>query len=507
MNKIANAAKPLGTITTRDGARVNLDESNWSILSNGERLNLNLHDVGRWCSARTLESIKRTLSHSLINHSAHSTKNYYFRFRLFCKFIRETDRQVIDEFAPADILNYYASLDARKRWYAGPLSAFLQLWHSLGYHGVSASVRDILEELAPGGNPTGEAVLTHDPCKGPFSDTELEGVITALQRSFERGGTDLEFFVLVWVFLATGRRNLQLAALKLKDFKVETSADGTRFYWLDVPRAKQKRLSIRATFRPFKLSPQVGELLELLVAYRRSMDADRGEDAPMFAGTKEGGGPGLEGHVTSATLGGRLTSVVTNLNVISPRTGEALHITPRRFRYTLGTRAAAEGANEFEIAEILDQDTSEMAKIYVKSSSQMLERIDRAVAEQLAPFAQAFAGVLVDQEADARRGQDPTSRIIDPSLSDGPVGTCGTFSFCALSVPIACYTCIHFQPWLDGPHEEMLDDLLAQRQSLIDRNGDVRIASINDRTIFAVTRVVQLCREKKTAMVNGGASP
>jgi hypothetical protein len=206
-------------------------------------------------------------------------------------------------------------------------------------------------------------------------------------------------------------------------------------------------------------------------------------------------------------LGNKLSNVITSLNVISPRTGEALHITPRRFRYTIGTRAAAEGANEFEIAELLDQDTSATGRLYVKASSQMLERIDRAIAELLAPFAQAFAGVLVDQEVDARRGQDPTSRIIDPSLSDGPVGTCGTFGFCSLSAPIACYTCIHFQPWLDGPHEQMLDDLLAKRQGLIDRNGDLRIASINDRTILAVTRVVQLCREKKTALADGETNP
>ncbi len=507
MNKLATVAKPLGTITTRDGARVNIDESKWSFLANGRRHRFNFADFERWCSSRTLDALKRVLSHSLIRHSAHTTSGYFYHIRLFCEFIRGPEGRTILEFAAADVLNYYASLDARKRWYMGTLSAFLRLWHSLGHHGVPTGVCDILDELAPGGNPTGEAVLTHDPRKGPLSDVELEGLIAALQRSFERGETDLQSFVLVWVLLATGRRNIQLAALKLQDFRIETAADGTRFYWLDIPRAKQQGLSIRATSRRFKLSPQVGELVELLVAYRRTIDADWGSDAPMFAGTKEGGGPGLEGHLTGIMVADRLTSIVKKLNVISPRTGEALHITPRRLRYTIGTRAAAEGGNEFEIAELLDQSTSETARIYVKASSQMLERIDRATAEQLAPFAQAFAGVLVDQEADARRGQDPTSRIIDPSTSDGPVGTCGTFSFCALSAPIACYTCIHFQPWLDGPHEEVLDDLLSRRQDLIDRNGDIRIASINDRTILAVTRVVQLCQEKRAAVTDGGTNP
>ena len=41
----------------------------------------------------------------------------------------------------------------------------------------------------------------------------------------------------------------------------------------------------------------------------------------------------------------------------------------------------------------------------------ILERIDRAIALQMAPLAQAFAGVLIRDESQARRGNDPTSRI------------------------------------------------------------------------------------------------
>ncbi len=37
--------------------------------------------------------------------------------------------------------------------------------------------------------------------------------------------------------------------------------------------------------------------------------------------------------------------------------------------------------------------------------------LDEAVGFQLAPYAQAFVGVLVDSERDAYRGDDPTSRI------------------------------------------------------------------------------------------------
>lgn len=41
-------------------------------------------------------------------------------------------------------------------------------------------------------------------------------------------------------------------------------------------------------------------------------------------------------------------------NIISPLTGELLHVTPRRLRYTLATGLAAEGISKRELARILD---------------------------------------------------------------------------------------------------------------------------------------------------------
>ncbi|HEY2606133.1 MAG TPA: site-specific integrase, partial [Paraburkholderia sp.] len=63
------------------------------------------------------------------------------------------------------------------------------------------------------------------------------------------------------------------------------------------------------------------------------------------------------------------------------------------------------------------------------------------------------------------------------------------------------YTCNSFEPWLDGPHEQVLEYLIVERERLI-AAGDARIASINDRTILAVAEVIQLCeaaRDERSA--------
>lgn len=192
--------------------------------------------------------------------------------------------------------------------------------------------------------------------------------------------------------------------------------------------------------------------------------------------------------------------VAKTIAVISERTGAPVTLNPTRFRYTLGTNLAREGRGEYIIAEALDHSDIQNAGVYVKNIPDIVERIDKAVALQLAPYAQAFRGVLVSSESEALRGGDPSSRI---STGRNNVGTCGSYGFCGALAPVACYTCTHFQPWLDGPHEEVLTGLIEERDRVRDNCGDLRIASTNDRLILAVGDVVNRCKAAKGEVACG----
>ncbi|MNL84081.1 hypothetical protein D3C87_2119300 [compost metagenome] len=56
---------------------------------------------------------------------------------------------------------------------------------------------------------------------------------------------------------------------------------------------------------------------------------------------------------------------------------------------------------------------------------------------------------------------------------------------------------MHFQPWLDGPHEAVLEQLISDRDSVYENTGDLKIASVNDRLILAVSDVVCRCKAAK----------
>lgn len=75
------------------------------------------------------------------------------------------------------------------------------------------------------------------------------------------------------------------------------------------------------------------------------------------------------------------------------------------------------------------------------------------------------------------------------------------YGFCGALAPIACYTCKSFQPWLDGPHQEVMDGLLEERQRIRQLTRDESMVAINDRTIVAVAEVIRRCEERRSELV------
>jgi hypothetical protein len=337
-----------------------------------------------------------------------------------------------------------------------------------------------------------------------LSDLEVESLQAALDRAYAACDVGMEGYVLTYLFMLLGQRAVQYAALKVRDVGVARVEDGTSVYTLRVPRAKQRDQLSRSEFTDRVLAPQIGQLLiEYSDAVRMKFKGLLSDpsDAPLFPARRRISKTEPQDFAYHRTWSGlRFFLVVTllRLKAASERTGQPLHINAVRFRRTFLTRAAIEGHPPLVLAELADHNDTQNIGVYIEARPELVDRIDRAIAMRLAPLAQAFAGVLIEDESQATRAGDPTSRICNPD-GDGaikPVGSCGKFGFCGFSAPIACYTCVNFQPWLDGPHEAVLQHLIGERERLA-KETDLRIASINDRTILAVAEVIQLCEARR----------
>lgn len=514
MNELAVTSARLGTslelpvlARTRSGVKFDPREARWAYRDAIVTINLDFTKLP------VIDSFVTSAKLALLWYAEHMSPahlvNMFMRLSHCLRVVAVGRDSPLTEITSTELINYKTMLTDATSWYLGSFSGLLKKWHSLGYPGVTDDAVALLTQLRTRGNRKGEAVLTHDPISGPFTDMELESLQFAINRDYSEGRVGREEYLLAYLFMLLGQRAVQYAALKVRDVSVAYASDGTPLYTLRVPRAKQRNQLSRSEFKDRVIIPQIGELLVEYANEVRSAFQGRLEDpadAPLFPARRRFSSEpkGFEHHRTTQTLADLLERPCRGLGVMSERTGEPLHITATRFRRTVATRAAVEGHGELIIAELLDHTDTQNVGVYIEARPEIVERIDRAMAMHLAPIAQAFAGFIIDDESQATRGDDPSSRIFDPRIDPSmkPMGSCGKHGFCGFTAPIACYTCVNFQPWLDGPHQAVLDYLISERARLAER-ADLRIASINDRTIAAVAEVVMLCEARREEVVDG----
>lgn len=452
--------------------------------------------------------IKRVLTWYASNKSPGYLKNIFTYLLRFLRFNYASQQKIISHISVEMILNFRGSLNKSQQYLLGYIKAFFLKWNDMREPCLDADVGSLLEEMKLKGNKKGTRVLTMDPEKGPLSDIEFEAVHVALASAYESSRIDLVDYLLGWVVIALGQRPIQYAALKVSDFYVSL-IDGEEVFFLRIPRAKQRGVNLRELFSDRRLLPDIGSLFVEHISRVITEFEPTGykkEDLPLFPKPLKESLPFLPGfrlsnnntfdfHYTTQEFGVAFQKIIFTLGVFSERTGKRLNASVYRFRYTYATRMATEGYRELVIAENLDHSDTQNIMPYVQCSTGMQERIDQALALQFAPYAQAFTGTIIEDESEARRSGDLSSRIFDPRLGlEITIGNCGNFSFCGQFAPIACYTCRAFQPWLKGPHEEVLEELLCERERLLKR-GDKRIAATFDRTILAVAEVVRQCEE------------
>lgn len=541
------------TVRTRDGIEFDSRAGLWPITENQS---LDVDSLRALMSPALLPGLEATLRDACTKYSWSTVTQHRFALKHFHKSFFPS--ALVASWEITDFKRYRTALLAEfgHEDYLRHLRSFLVLWHRGGHPGVTSSLVADLQEMRLKGVEPGRAVRTMDPREGPLTPEESHHLLQGLSDAAESGKLTLHDFSLAYLHLCTGRRPVQSASMKCKDV-IETRGDpepghpdGPLLYMLAIPRAKQRGHTFRETRRAIDLTPanfQVfraqredvqGTFAELLKRsgwelQPRDLQALQSE-LPLYptwsaiaesvksaTELRESGehGKALESlrlnaagrawHTPAPTQGARIVTICSSVGAIG-RDGEVLSVSAARLRHSKGTDLAREGLPAHLIAWLLDHSTSRSAELYVNNLPEHAAEIDRAISKSptLQRFASAFRGDLVDSETEAVGGNDPQSRLAYRGIG---TATCGHLKQCGLDggIPHACYTCSHFQPWLDGPHEEFLGELLAEREALTAQLGtDSPVAKRRDKLIGAVQNVVQLCQarraELESAEVEGG---
>jgi len=319
-----------------------------------------------------------------------------------------------------------------------------------------------LKTIRAQGNVKGAAVRFRDPLKGPLDSDEQRIVIRAIAAG---AGTPFDRALLM-LHLELGLNPQSTARMKNHDLRVfETKiVDGGRSrtiakYQIQMPRVKKRK-----EFRETRTRPVSDQLGQLLIELRKGRPED-----PLFHWLRK---DSPEEGVNQA-----MARFATAARLISPRTRSQLHLTPRRFRSTLATEMAREGASRERIAEVLDHTDLQNVDVYIEAASYVADQLGEQFDRIFDPLLQRFRGRIVDSHTrSVFPGVPPKSipgelvHLPTAPLNLGGIGMCGRDvhrdGLCRLAPPLTCYPCEFFAAFRTGPHAEVLAALERIREAM-----------------------------------------
>lgn len=351
------------------------------------------------------------------------------------------------------------------------------------------------------GNPQGLAVLSENVEEGPLTDLE----VSLLRNALVNDNGPLQERLSLWLSLSYGCNAANFVLLRELDF-IERRFDSINepFYELKIPRIKKRgQCHKRMEFKSRKIDIKLAELIKQQIKENAMLYPDIPSPRPLLMRNKAYK-PWLNTdlsefayHLSTGQFHTLLNKCAKRLKLISPRTGKILRITPRRLRYTYATAMVKQGAASVELAELLDHSDLQNVRVYYNARSNIVERLDIALAERLAPLVNAFKGKIMPDEAQETNENQRIHYQEKYSVRKvHGIGTCGAKYLCNLYPPLSCYLCEKFQPWRNAPHGEILDDLIKERENRIKLYGENdRFISQLDDVIYSVAQVKLNCNQ------------
>lgn len=496
-----------GVIQDRAGLDVDANGWEWKLNNLSKRIILSFRRLG--LEPRLVDAVATHLAERI---QLTSPDNVYNAFNSLCLLSRS--RTLVDETATGGPISTAFFVELRTRndvevWRLHHIRFWYRWCADQGLPLFSRETADLLDDLVIGGNEKGRAVRTRDPERGAFDEIEFAAIVVKLRAV---GGEILSTLerALLWLEIAFGRNAFAYALMREEDYRpLPEVGTGRIYHRFNVPQIKQRGEYLRSGFDPKQLNQELGAVVADLLAENARTRARDGwpEDCALPLFPRSSPQPDLAGgplhefamHMTAVEITETLQRAMKKLDVVSHRTGERIKSNTRRFRRTFATRMVEEGASPAQLAIGLGHSDLQNVGVYYETRSSQVERLDAALAVTLGPIADAFMGRIIDDEADAVNGGDPAKRIPwfrrkfgeKPQRGDD-LGVCGSGP-CGLFAPVSCYTCAKFQPWKNGPHREVLDWLVEERERKQKQGLDPQIFKIHDAAILAVGKVVAAC--------------
>jgi len=418
------------------------------------------------------------------------------------------------------------TLGHERLWYLGNLRGFLLQWADWGFSGIDPKVPDFLDSLTLPGNEKGRAVRISCPRSGPFDRQEYQALGRWVQSAWRNEDITISDCALLRVFMETGRRPSEVAALRIGDLRIKTLASGLHTlskdsYRLIVTRAKRRgkhswrdlgtadELPIsddlydllhnvgNQTIRALEelwgvvISPATSKELPLFVSLKHHF---KGVDTPEEFHALEARMPDFF-HLNTVDLSNRLHALGKACTAVSARTNDYMLLSSYRFRRTLGTVLAKHGYNAFEIAAALGHDDTQNVQVYSENSAEAFDRFEEIMEPAFEPLLKAFTGEIIRPNQPGSERQ-PYVHLV--AGSDAPIesGKCGSLAHCHRGWYI-CYTCVKFRAFVDADHEHALKEVETEYERTRAQGYQDSMLTGLEATMDAIKDVIRLCKKKR----------
>lgn len=480
-------------VITKDRQELETRGDVWSLRANndgGGIVEIDFRPLLGIATPRFAAIAKRFVVRKATTSAAWSLRNIVQALSRAARYWAETERIVVD-WSLVDLGKCQSLLShglASSQGVGGNDFAHIRAIYAWGCH--VAGLRDFdpevsiqLKTVRAPGNAKGAKVLSGDPEEGPFSPEEVE----LLDRALKEGNGDPGALIVTQLFQELGLRPIQVLRTRwsgLRRFEanvVEAGQPRTLVrYTLDIPRAKDRGEYRVEEVRP--ISTLLGRRLESIAPAAPS------ETSPLCWW--------LDADASSATVAELVQAWVDQALIISPRTGEALKANPSRFRYTLATEAARDGASRFDIAHLLFHKDLQNVDVYFDAAGTVMEQIEERLDRAFGDHLNRFLGKVASSSDPSPHPGVPRRVVpgIFPQFLEVPLqlglGACGQNvvrnGVCKLAPPLSCYRCPKFAAFREADHKSVGDALEALARSKFDGRADDRVGGELVLTIQAI---------------------
>lgn len=311
------------------------------------------------------------------------------------------------------------------------------------------------------------AASSADPVNGALTETEVRDVTFGICKGYENGLLEIEHLAVFFLALVLGYRQSQILNIKLDDL---IYSESQKNWTLKIEIIKQKRKN-KPVYINIRLPPLVNTLLDYIVPICISRNKiyliHNSSGVAGLAITEEEIIKLPNIRCNAASLMARLKNVIYEMGVRSSRvTGGRVNLNFIRFKHTLLTRAAVNGASAHELMYLGLHNNLSSANSYIDSIPEAQARIQEELGPALTSIAKLFLGSPYEGGYEKAVLDMPNSIQRHYGIAQAkPIGVCGTMTNCTDHAPIACLLCSKFEPFRDAPFGEYKEYLLSEYEN------------------------------------------